>query len=73
MVDIQFYTLLKQIMGKFYIMRGNPKDEFNNEELEKSWDKIPSTIRNFYRTVHNGFYFYASQSMGLVPLENVTF
>ena len=47
MVDIQFYTLLKQIMGKFYIMRGNPKDEFNNEELEKSWDKIPSTIRNF--------------------------
>ena len=44
MVDIQFYTLLKQIMGKFYIMKGNPKDEFNNEELEKSWDKIPSTI-----------------------------
>ena len=52
---------------------GKSQDEFNNEELEKSWDKIPSTIRNFYRTVHNGFYFYASQSMGLVPLENVTF
>ncbi len=36
MVDIQFYTLSKQIMGEIlYYEGGNPKDEFNNEELEK--------------------------------------
>ncbi|MDG5471397.1 SMI1/KNR4 family protein [Jeotgalibacillus sp. ET6] len=56
-----------------YYEGGNPKDEFNNKELEKSWGKFPSTIRNFYQTVHNGFYYYSSQSMGLVPLEDVTF
>lgn len=67
------YTIKTDNGEILYYEGGSPKDEFNNEELEKSWDKIPSTIRNFYRTVHNGFYFYASQSMGLVPLENVTF
>ena len=40
MVDIQFYTLLKQIMGNSIYYEGNPKDEFNNEELEKSWDRF---------------------------------
>lgn len=51
----------------------NPEDGFNNEELEKTWGNIPASVRSFYETVHNGFYFYASQSMGLVPLEDVTF
>ncbi|EIT83734.1 hypothetical protein A374_18980 [Fictibacillus macauensis ZFHKF-1] len=56
-----------------YYQGGNPKDDFNHEELERNWVEIPETIRKFYQTVHNGFYFYASHSMGLVPLEDVTF
>lgn len=52
----------------------NPKEKFNNnEELESNWERIPLSIGNFYENVHNGFYFYASKSMGLVPLEDVTF
>ncbi|ATP40193.1 SMI1/KNR4 family protein [Solibacillus sp. R5-41] len=51
----------------------NPKEVFNNVELEKSWNKFPLSLRNFYQNIHNGFYFYASKSMGLVPIENVTF
>ena len=51
----------------------NPKEAFNNVELEKNWDKFPSSLQSFYQNIHNGFYFYASKSMGLVPLENVTF
>ncbi|WP_342472608.1 SMI1/KNR4 family protein [Metasolibacillus sp. FSL H7-0170] len=51
----------------------NPKGKFNNEELEKCWSNFPPSLRNFYQNVHNGFCFYASQSMGLVPLESVTY
>ncbi|MFH4214487.1 hypothetical protein WAI87_21545, partial [Acinetobacter baumannii] len=41
------YTIKTDNGEILYYEGGNPKDEFNNEELEKSWDKIPSTIRNF--------------------------
>ncbi|MDR0266769.1 SMI1/KNR4 family protein [Paenibacillus sp.] len=51
----------------------NPLESFNNFELQNNWDKIPQSIQNFYENLHNGFYFYASKAMGLVPLENVTF
>ena len=52
---------------------GNPKEAFNNFILEESWSKLPLSIRTFYQDVHNGFYFYASQAMGLVPLKDVTY
>ncbi|MED4531250.1 SMI1/KNR4 family protein [Metabacillus fastidiosus] len=71
------YTILytiKTASGKTLFYEGrNPKDLFNNEVLEDSWSKIPSSIRIFYQNVHNGFYYYTSRSMGLVPLENVTY
>ena len=51
--------------GKF------PQTEFNNYNLEKKWNKIPLSIKNFYENFHNGFYYYANMSMGLVPLDRV--
>ncbi|WBW97143.1 SMI1/KNR4 family protein [Oceanirhabdus sp. W0125-5] len=56
-----------------YFEGRNPHDKINNSELEKVWGKFPTSIRNFYENVHNGFYFFASQAMGLVPLESVTY
>lgn len=67
------YTI-KTDNGEIQYYEGrNPKEAFNNVELEKNWDKFPSSLQSFYQNIHNGFYFYASKSMGLVPLENVTF
>jgi hypothetical protein len=67
------YTI-KNSKGKLLYYEGrNPQDKFEHEELEESWDKIPVSIRNFYENVHNGFYYYASESMGLVPLKSVTY
>lgn len=57
---------------EFYEGR-NPNDSFNNMVLKNAWSNIPSSIRTFYENVHNGFYYYASGSMGLVPLESVTY
>lgn len=71
------YSILYSITNlkgmTLYYEGRNPLDTFNNEELENVWEKIPDGIRKFYENVHNGFYYYASESMGLVPLESVTY
>jgi len=41
--------------------------------LNNNWNKIPQSVKNFYENLHNGFYYYASKAMGLVPLDNVTY
>lgn len=64
------YTITNLKGMTLYYEGRNPLDTFNNEELEKSWEKIPDGIRKFYENVHNGFYYYASESMGL---ESVTY
>lgn len=56
-----------------YYEGGNPLDMCNDGVLKESWDKIPGSVRTFYEKVHNGFYYYASQAMGLVDLDSVTF
>ncbi|KZE70769.1 superoxide dismutase [Paenibacillus jamilae] len=50
-----------------------PQTENINNELKNAWDKLPVSLRSFYENVHNGFYCYASGSMGLVCLEEVSF
>lgn len=56
-----------------YYEGGIPNHNFNNPELIVAWPHIPSTIKNFYENLHNGFYYFPSRAMGLVPLENVAF
>lgn len=67
------YSVKSQCGEIQYYEGRNPLELFNNNELQNNWSKIPQSIRNFYENLHNGFYFYASKAMGLVPLENVTF
>lgn|SRR5699024_329360 len=52
---------------------GVPKQNFSHPALKAAWSKIPQSIKHFYENLHDGFYYYASGAMGLVPLEEVTF
>lgn len=56
-----------------YYEGGISNNHVNNGRLKEVWYKMPQSIRNFYENLHNGFYYYPSGAMGLIPLENVTF
>ncbi|GEA29398.1 hypothetical protein [Clostridium diolis] len=77
MYDNNSYSVLytiKNSKGNYLYYEGkNPRDKFENVELENVWENTPETIRNFYENIHNGFYYYASESMGLVPFDSVTY
>ena len=47
--------------------------DIDNENLNKAWMSIPESIRKFYTHLHNGFYFYASNAMGIVSIKNMTY
>ena len=55
---------------EYYEGRFNKNLEIN-KNLSREWNNIPSSIKRFYDEVHNGFYCFASFSMGLIPLEVV--
>ena len=67
------YTIKNSKGDILYYEGGNPQKGQKNIELEDLWCKIPSSIQSFYENIHDGFYYYASESMGLVPLESVTY
>ncbi len=67
------YTVKNPDGDVLYYEGRNPQDELENSELEKHWDKVPVSLKNFYKNVHNGFYYYASEAMGLVPIASVTY
>lgn len=35
------------------------------------WDELPDTVKAIYENLHNGWYYFASQSMGLSSVENI--
>ena len=69
------YTIKNTKGDLLYYEGRNPQKRKKNIEieLEESWDKTPFSIQRFYENVHDGFYYYASTSMGLVPLDSVTY
>lgn len=52
----------------YYFEGGNPKECINHELLEG----MPLKLKSFYLDLHNGFFYYPSRMMGLVPLDEVT-
>lgn len=36
------------------------------------WNSIPESLKTFYSFIHNGFYYYASQDMGILPVQKIT-
>jgi len=67
------YSIENENGDKLYYEGRNPEENINNNILEEIWDKFPISLKKFYKNVHNGFYDYTSESMGLVPLEAVTY
>ncbi|WP_224771188.1 SMI1/KNR4 family protein [Metabacillus idriensis] len=71
------YSILysvKNSEGRILYYEGkNPNNHFHNKSLINNWDKISTSIRTFYEKIHDGFYYYASESMGLVSLNSVTY
>lgn len=37
----------------------------------KDWNRFPQKIKDFYTKLHNGFFYYASHSMGLSPVNEI--
>lgn len=70
------YSLLYSVKNSkgdvLYYEGRNPLTKSVDSRLEAVWNRLPSKLASFYDTLHNGFYYYASESMGLSPIENVT-
>ena len=73
------YSVLYSIMtldGEIEYYEGRlplNQTDIDNENLNKAWMSIPESIQKFYTCLHNGFYFYASNAMGLVSIKNITY
>ncbi|GAB6088101.1 hypothetical protein [Alkaliphilus crotonatoxidans] len=67
------YTIRNPKGDILYYEGGNPQNKFESHRLEKHWNKMPQSLKNFYENVHDGFFYYASESMGLVPISSVAF
>lgn len=63
---------IKSANGKVAYYEGkNPMSSIIPNELQNYWDKLPQRVRDFYENVHDGFFYYASESMGLMPLQDI--
>lgn len=51
----------------------NPKTKKANADLMRHWELLPNSLKNFYDKLHNGWYYLASGSMGLSPIEDCFF
>jgi hypothetical protein len=51
----------------------NPLSKNIPERVSKYWDNLPEGLTAFYEQLHNGWYFFASESTGLAPVESWTF
>lgn len=68
------YTLSSyQTNRKVFYQGKNPLNTLSlmDNSLMDDWEKIDSSIANFYSKIHNGFFVYTSKSMGLDPTENI--
>ncbi|QBO35729.1 hypothetical protein EQG49_04255 [Periweissella cryptocerci] len=68
------YTIESYQTNKtMYYAGGNPLTIHRdmNDNLKALWGNIPIALRNFYEKLHDGFYYYPSQSMGLDKMLNI--
>ncbi|UNL86359.1 SMI1/KNR4 family protein [Priestia koreensis] len=72
-----FYSIIYGVQNPtnevLYYEGRNPFDSFNNDKLKRYWSQTPASVIRFYNELHNGFYYYASESMGLVPVEEICY
>lgn len=69
------YALLYSIKNKagslVFYEGGNTYAKDVPLNIRQVWDKIPATFTDFYDQLHNGWVYYASQSNGVLPIEDV--
>ncbi|WP_298776263.1 hypothetical protein [uncultured Shewanella sp.] len=56
-----------------YYEARNPKTMQMSSAVADSWLLLPENMRQFYEQFHNGWYYFASVSMGLSPVEDFFF
>lgn len=71
------YSLLYSITSEngqiLYYEGGNPLQAQPSSDLERYWTSFPDTLQKFYRDLHDGFYYYASGSMGLYSKRDILY
>lgn len=68
------YTIKSYQTGDYLYYEGkNPMDTLKNmkEPIKKNWEQFPSSFKNFYENLHNGFCMFSSKSLGLEYSENI--
>ena len=63
------YELEKDGRAMYYA-GGNPMRKSMAVSVQDSWSKLPAGFRRFYDSLHNGWYYLASSSMGPSPTED---
>lgn len=62
---------LKMMDGEVDYYEGNLPCHSITGEIADFWEETPVSLKNFYEKIHNGFYYFPSQAMGLLPIEKV--
>jgi hypothetical protein len=70
------YSLLYGIKNGdqvLYYEGKNPLSKEIPERVKKCWNNLPQGLTAFYEQLHNGWFFFASASKGLSPVERWSF
>lgn len=70
-IDSQSYYIIQNSTGKELYYEGIIPQEPFLQDKHIIVDQISNKLRDYYKNLHNGFYYYASKSMGIVSWEDV--
>lgn len=65
------YSVKNTIGGIAFYGGKNPQTKAIPPEILKIWGNIPSSFKDVYENLHNGWCYFASQSNGLSSVENL--
>ena len=51
----------------------NPRSKNIPERISQYWSNLPEGLSDFYEQLHNGWFYFASESTGLSPVEKWSF
>jgi hypothetical protein len=68
---VLLYSIKNKNGKEIYYVGKNPKTINIQNNKKNIWVKLPDTIKNIYENLHNGWYYFASESNGLSSVENM--
>lgn len=71
--SVRLLYALERTDRTVYYTGGNPVQKSMTPRVRAAWDKLPADFRQFYDSLHNGWYHLASNSMGPSPAEDFSF